>query len=309
VQAAGRPQTAHALHADAARRHADAPVGVFDSGLGGLSVLRAIRAALPHEPLLYLADSRYAPYGPRDDDFIADRALAIGAWLVERGAKALVVACNTATAQSVQLLRERLDVPIVGVEPGIKPAALASKTRVAGVLATASTLNSARFAALLARHGRDCRFICQPGHGLVDAIETGDIGSPALRALLTGYLSPMLAQHADTLVLGCTHYPFLSDMLRDIAGERLDVIDTSIAIARQLERLLDAHALRATPPNPLSPRALSPINVVLASTSDGTQLRSLARQLLGIDTATEYVVIDSRRTIDTPRALRVHADA
>jgi glutamate racemase len=273
MQAARRPTTALALHADAARRHADAPVGVFDSGLGGLSVLRAIRAALPHEPLLYLADSRYAPYGPRDDDFIADRALAIGTWLVERGAKALVVACNTATAQSAQLLRERLDVPIVGVEPGIKPAALASKTRVAGVLATASTLNSARFAALLARHGRDCRFICQPGHGLVDAIEAGDTESPALRALLARYLSPMLAQCADTLVLGCTHYPFLSDMLREIAGERLHVIDTSIAIARQLERLLDAHALRATPPSALSlsPSAPSPISVVLASTGGGTR--------------------------------------
>ena len=122
-----------------------APVGVFDSGLGGLSVLRAVRAALPHEPLVYVADSLYAPYGERDDDFIVDRTMAIGEWLVARGAKALVVACNTATAQSIALVRERLAIPLIGVEPGVKPAALVSKTRVVGVLATAVTLAQPAF--------------------------------------------------------------------------------------------------------------------------------------------------------------------
>jgi glutamate racemase len=119
-----------------------APVGIFDSGLGGLSVLRAVRAQLPDEAILYVADSLYAPYGERDDDFIADRTLAIGEWLVKQGAKALVVACNTATAQSIALVREKLPIPLVGVEPGVKPAALQSKTRVAGVLATQVTLRS-----------------------------------------------------------------------------------------------------------------------------------------------------------------------
>ena len=213
-----------------------APVGIFDSGLGGLSVLRAVRAQLPDEAILYVADSLYAPYGERDDDFIADRTLAIGEWLVKQGAKALVVACNTATAQSIALVREKLPIPLVGVEPGVKPAALQSKTRVAGVLATQVTLRSARFQALLERYAADCRFLCQPGHGLVQAVERCDIGSAELRALLRGYLQPMLDAGADTLVLGCTHYPFLDAAIRDIVGDRLMLIDTSVAIARQLER-------------------------------------------------------------------------
>lgn len=200
---------------------ARAPIGVFDSGLGGLSVLRAVRERLPDEALVYVADSRHAPYGPRDDVFIVERTLAIGEWLVAQGAKALVVACNTATAQSIAIVRERLPIPLVGVEPGIKPAALHSKTRVAGVLATQATLRSARFEALLARHAADCRFLCQPGHGLVEAIERGDTGSPALRALLASYLEPMLEAGADTLVLGCTHYPFLGAAIRDVTRNRL----------------------------------------------------------------------------------------
>src|SRR6185437_14269317 len=158
--------TVRTFNADAISR---APVGIFDSGLGGLSVLRAVRAQLPHEAILYVADSLYAPYGERDDDFIAERTLAIGEWLVQQGAKALVVACNTATAQSIALVRQKLPIPLVGVEPGIKPAALQSKTRVAGVLATQVTLRSARFQALLERYAADCRFLCQPGHGLVRA--------------------------------------------------------------------------------------------------------------------------------------------
>src|SRR5579862_4624978 len=143
---------------------ASAPVGIFDSGLGGLSVLRAVRAILPHERLVYVADSLHAPYGEKDHGFIVDRTMAIGEWLVTQGAKALVVACNTATAQSIALVRERLSIPLVGVEPGVKPAAAVSKTRVVGVLATAVTLRSARFQSLLDRYAGDCRFMCQPGH-------------------------------------------------------------------------------------------------------------------------------------------------
>jgi glutamate racemase len=225
----------------------NAPVGIFDSGLGGLSVLRAVRAALPDEQLIYVADSLYAPYGERDEDFIADRTLAIGEWLIAQGAKALVVACNTATAQSIAQARERLPIPMIGVEPGIKPAALMSQTRVAGVLATAVTLRSARFQALAERHSTDCRFILQPGHGLVQAVERCDIDSPELIELLRSYIQPMLDANADTLVLGCTHYPFLDQAIRSIAGDRLALIDTSVAIARQLERQLDLHGMRAAP--------------------------------------------------------------
>lgn len=266
-----------------------APVGVFDSGLGGLSVLRAVRAALPDERLVYVADSLYAPYGERDDDFIADRTMAIGEWLVSQGAKALVVACNTATAQSIALVRERLPIPLVGVEPGVKPAALVSKTRVVGVLATAVTLRSARFQTLLERYAGDCRFICQPGHGLVQAVERCDTHSPELLALLASYLRPMLDAGADTLVLGCTHYPFLDEAIRSIVGDRLQIVDTSVAIARQLERLLDAHGLRAAGP---SSRALPRFY----STADGESQRQLAASLLQIDARVEHVVIPWRRT-------------
>ncbi|RFU48168.1 glutamate racemase [Paraburkholderia sp. DHOC27] len=266
-----------------------APIGVFDSGLGGLSVLRAVRAQLPGESIVYVADSLYAPYGERDDAFIAERTLAIGQWLVTQGAKMLVVACNTATAQSIAMVRERLSIPLIGVEPGIKPAASQSKSRVAGVLATQVTLRSARFQSLLERYAADCRFICQPGHGLVQAIERCDVGSAELRALLRSYLQPMLDAGADTLVLGCTHYPFLDAAIRDIVGERMALIDTSVAIARQVERVLDQNGLRAA----------SGASVDLPrfySTSDGAHLQQLAATLLHLDAAVERVVIPSPST-------------
>jgi glutamate racemase len=267
-----------------------APVGIFDSGLGGLSVLRAVRSQLPDEALIYVADSLYAPYGERDDDFIADRTLAIGEWLVGQGAKALVVACNTATAQSIALVREKLPIQLIGVEPGVKPAALQSKSRVAGVLATRVTLRSARFQGLLERYASDCRFLCQPGHGLVEAVERCDIGSPELRALIESYLQPMLDAGADTLVLGCTHYPFLDAAIRDIAGDRLTLIDTSVAIARQLERVLNQQGLR-------SPARDAVPQPRFCSTSDGAHLKQLAATLLDIDAPVERVHIPSRRTI------------
>ncbi|KVA09832.1 glutamate racemase [Burkholderia ubonensis] len=265
---------------------AGAPVGVFDSGLGGLSVLRAVRAQLPDESFVYVADSRNAPYGPRDEAFITERTLAIGEWLARQGAKALVVACNTATAQSIAAIRERLAIPLVGVEPGIKPAAALSASGIAGVLATQSTLASARFQALLDRYGAGRRFICQPGHGLVEAVERGDTSSPALRALLDGYLQPMLDAGADTLVLGCTHYPFFTETIRDLVGDRLTIVDTSDAIARQLARVLDERGLRA----PAGTRAAPPR---FCSTSDGRQLRALASTLLGLDAPVESVAISS----------------
>jgi glutamate racemase len=266
-----------------------APVGIFDSGLGGLSVLRAVRAALPDERLIYVADSLYAPYGERDDDFIADRTLAIGEWLVSRGVKALVVACNTATAQSIALARERLPIPVVGVEPGIKPAALLSQSRVVGVLATAVTLRSARFQALIDRHAGDCRFMLQPGHGLVQAVERCDTHSPEVIALLAEYLQPMLDARADTLVLGCTHYPFLDQAIRSIVGDRVALIDTSVAIARQLERQLDQYDLRAPP--------VSTVELpLLFSTNDGKAQQQLAASLLDLQTTVRHVVIASRRT-------------
>ncbi|WP_126286143.1 glutamate racemase [Burkholderia stagnalis] len=263
-----------------------APVGIFDSGLGGLSVLRAVRAQLPDESFVYVADSHHAPYGPRDEAFITERTLAIGEWLAREGAKALVVACNTATARAIAAIRDHLSMPLVGVEPGIKPAVAVSASGIAGVLATQSTLNSPRFQALLDRYGAGRRFICQPGHGLVEAIERGDTNSPALRALLDSYLQPMLDDGADTLVLGCTHYPFFTETIRDLVGDRLTIVDTSDAIARQLARVLDERGLRA----PAGTRAAPPR---FCSTSDGHQLRALASALLGLDAPVESVTISS----------------
>lgn len=276
------------------------PVGLFDSGLGGLSVLRAVRALLPRERVVYVADSRYAPYGELDDDFVVDRTLAIGQWLVAQGAKALVVACNTATTQAIVRARETLPIPIVGVEPGVKPAALLSRSHVVGVLATQATLRSARFQALLKRHAAGCRVLCQPGHGLVQAVERCDVSpdSPGLFALLHGYLQPMLDAGADTLVLGCTHYPFLDEAIRAVVGEKMQLIDTSEAIARQLQRVLLTHGLLNGAPTPdgnrSAPEATAPVR--LCSTNDGVHLHQLAAALLKIDAPVEHVEIASRRT-------------
>jgi glutamate racemase len=264
------------------------PIGIFDSGLGGLSVLRAIRTLLPDEDVVYFADSGYAPYGERDDDFIADRSDAIGEWLLGQGAKALVVACNTATAQAVHLLRAWAPVPVVGVEPGLKPAAMRSVSGVAGVIATAATLRSDKFRRLLSEYQTQCRFICQPGHGLVESIERGDTDSPELLALLERYLAPMLADGADTLVLGCTHYSFIDEAIRRASGDRLTLIDTGAAIAQQLSRLLNEREL-------LAPTG-SAGRIRLCSTNDGEQLQRVAHRLLGIETAVERLSIASRRT-------------
>jgi glutamate racemase len=294
-ESAGDPMTA--IAASSVSAMAARPVGIFDSGLGGLSVLRAVRARLPDEALVYVADSRYAPYGERNHEFIVERTLAIGEWLISQGAKALVIACNTATAESIAIARERLPIPVIGVEPGIKPAAMQSKTRVAGVLATQVTLRSERFRALMERHGADCRFICQPGHGLVEAIERCDVDSEQVRALLASYIEPMLAAGADTLVLGCTHYPFFDAVIRDIVDERVMLIDTSVAIARQLERVLGANGLRAAAGTNSVP---SPR---LCSTNDGAHLLQLASRLLGLGGPVERVDIPLRDTpAQEPRA-------
>ncbi|HVL10075.1 MAG TPA: glutamate racemase, partial [Burkholderiaceae bacterium] len=194
-----------------------APIGVFDSGLGGLSVLRDIRALLPEESLLYLADSKYVPYGERDASFVAERTLQMTHWLEAQGCKALVIACNTATAHAAQLVRERIALPIVGVEPGLKPAIAASQSKAVGVLATANTLKSAKFARLLDSLSHEGRFICEAGVGLVPLVEAGHIDGPEVEQRLQSLLAPMLEAGADTLVLGCTHYPFLSDAIERIS--------------------------------------------------------------------------------------------
>lgn len=227
----------------------DAPVGVFDSGVGGLSVLGEIRQRLPHESLMYLADCGHIPYGEKSPEYIVERCLTIASFFREQGAKALVVACNTATAAGVAHIRQLYpDWPIVGMEPAVKPAAEATRSGVVGVLATTGTLQSARFAALLDRFASDVRVVTQPCPGLVELIETGDLQSPQIRQLLARYVEPLLAERCDTVILGCTHYPFLKPLLQQMLPESVALIDTGAAVARQLERLLAANGLLASGP-------------------------------------------------------------
>lgn len=227
-----------------------APVGVMDSGVGGLSVLAEIQRLLPNESLLYVADCGHVPYGEKSPDYIRQRCRRIAEFFQAQGAKAMVLACNTATVAAVADLRELYPHwPLVGMEPAVKPAAAATRSGVVGVLATTGTLQSAKFAALLDRFATDVQVITQPCPGLVERIETGDLTSPQLRQLLLGYVQPLLAAGCDTLILGCTHYPFLRQLLTEMVPADVAIIDTGAAVARQLQRLLAAQALLADGPS------------------------------------------------------------
>jgi glutamate racemase len=213
-------------------------IGVFDSGVGGLSVLKHIRAQLPRSPLLYVADSGHVPYGDKTQDYIRERSLALTQFLLEHGAAAVVVACNTATAAAAAYLRERFAVPIVAMEPAVKPAVAATRSGVVGVLATVGTLESAKFAALLEQYAGDVRIVTQACPGLVEQVEGGELWGAGTRELVARYTRPLLEHGADTLVLGCTHYAFLRPLIAEIAGPGVQLVDTGDAVARQLVRRL-----------------------------------------------------------------------
>jgi glutamate racemase len=221
------------------------PIGVFDSGVGGLSVLREIRARLPHADLVYVADSGHCPYGDKSYAEIRRRSEAVTAFLLGQEARAIVVACNTATVAAIDALRRaHPEVPFVGMEPAVKPAAAATRSGVVGVLATGATLGGERFAGLAQRFADGIELLTQACPGLVEQVEAGDLDGPATRALLRRYVAPLRARGADTLVLGCTHYPFLIATLREMLGPEIVLIDTGAAVARQVERVLGdgAHA-------------------------------------------------------------------
>lgn len=224
---------------------ADAPIGVFDSGVGGISVLQHIHALLPHEQLLYVADSRYAPYGNKTPQEIQSRCFEIADFLIAKGVKAIVVACNTATAAAIDMMREKYSLPIIGMEPAVKPAAEASKNGVIGVLATVGTLKSAQFAGLLESYGRNVKVVTQGCIGLVECIERGELRSDNTLNLLEQYCQPLLDEGADTIVLGCTHYPFVKPLIQQIVGKNVTLIDTGAAVAKHLQKRLAALDLLA----------------------------------------------------------------
>ena len=224
------------------------PIGVFDSGVGGISVLKHIRDLMPHENLIYVADSRHAPYGNQTPEFIQERSFWLAEFLLRQGVKALVVACNTATAAAVAGLRERYpDLTIIGMEPAVKPAVAATKTGVVGVLATSGTLKSAQFAALLEHSGQGVEVVTQACVGLVECVEKGALTSSSTNALLKQYVQPLLDAKADTIVLGCTHYPFVRTLIEELVGKDVVLIDTGAAVAKHLKnRLQENQLLRAS---------------------------------------------------------------
>lgn len=248
------------LQAEHKHAGSNAPVGVFDSGIGGLSVLKHLREHLPHEDFLYVADTAFAPYGERSNEELIERSIKITEFFLQQEIKALVIACNTATAAAVSVLRTRYpNLIIIGMEPGIKPAAARSASKIVGVLATRSTLQSEKFHRLSQQlsHETQTQFIPQACVGLVNQIERGDLHTPAIFDLLRQYVPPLLDQGVDTLVLGCTHYPFVEQQMCEVIREHqgnqtkpIHIIDTGAAVARRLADLLEKQGLLNTDPMP-----------------------------------------------------------
>ncbi len=215
-------------------------IGIFDSGVGGLSVWKEIVKLLPCEQYIYVSDSGYCPYGPRPKEYIVDRARKISRFLIDKGAQMIVVACNTATAAAIKILREEFDIPFVGMEPAVKPAALHSKSGVIGVLATRGTFKGELYLRTLHKFASNVKVMEQIGDGLVELVEQGNVHTVQAEELVAKYLDPMIEAGADHVVLGCTHYPFLIDAIKKVSKERLTVINPAPAIANRVESLLES---------------------------------------------------------------------
>ncbi len=214
------------------------PIGIFDSGVGGLSVLKCIRTLLPGEDLLYIADSGHAPYGDKPQDYVASRSISLCRFLLEMKAKAIVVACNTATATCVSELRNQFQVPIIGIEPGVKPALGRTRTGIIGVLGTRRTLSSEKFKQLIGNVCSGVTVLSQACPGLVEQVEQMDLDGTITYQILEPYVTALLTKGADVIVLGCTHYPFVKPMIHKIAGPGVEIIDTGEAVAREVKRRL-----------------------------------------------------------------------
>ena len=251
------------------------PVGIFDSGVGGLSVLRALWAELPGIPVIYFADQAHVPYGPRPLGQVRQFAEAISRYLIDQGARLVVVACNAASAAALHHLRQVFpETPFVGMEPAVKPAAETSRSRVVGVLATPATFQGALYASVVERFASDVQLLQHTCPGLVAQIEAGELTAPATRRILDAALQPMLAGGIDTVVLGCTHYPFVIPLIQEIAGPGVRVIDPAPAVARQARRLLAASVPSTLP--------YSAAAATFLTSGDPQRFEQTLEQLLGI---------------------------
>jgi glutamate racemase len=250
------------------------PIGIFDSGLGGLSVLRAVRRELPHEPVIYIADQGHAPYGSRPKSQIRDFTFGITRFLLAHDSKLIVVACNTASAAALHDLRLGFpDVAFVGMEPAVKPAAETTHTGKVGVLATPTTFAGDLYASVVERFANGVQIFQSTCPGLVEQVEAGDLDGPKTRAILEDALNPMLAEGIDTVVMGCTHYPFVIPLIEQLAGPGVRAIDPAPAIARQINRVLTERDL-------LHPGE-APGRIRFYTSSDPAAMQALLPKLLG----------------------------
>lgn len=250
------------------------PIGIFDSGVGGLSVLRAIRAQMPEESVIYFGDQGHIPYGPRPMEQIRDFSETITKFLLEQGAQVIVVACNTASAAALKYLREKFPaVPFVGMEPAVKPAAEYTRTGKVGILATPTTFQGELYASVVERFANGVEIFQNTCSGLVQEIEQGNLNGNETRRILVEALQPMLEKNIDTVVLGCTHYPFVIPLIQEIAGERVRVIDPAPAVARQVRRVLEAQGFKR---NSDRPGAMK-----LITSGDVEKLETLLPMMLG----------------------------
>lgn len=232
--------------------NAQKPIGLFDSGIGGTSIWKAIHALLPNEDTVYLADSKNAPYGQKSKDEIISLSIKNTEHLLDQNCKMIVVACNTATTNAIKYLREKYsEVPFIGIEPAIKPAAKSTQTQTIGILATKGTLNSELFHKTVSNY-TDIKIIEQVGYNLVALIEAGEINSPEVKSLLESYLNPMVDANIDYLVLGCSHYPYLLPQIKDILPPHVKIIDSGSAVAKQTKTVLEKNNLLNEVNHPVS---------------------------------------------------------
>ena len=245
------------------------PIGIFDSGVGGTSIFKEIHALLPNENIIYLADSKNAPYGNKTQEEIKSLSIKNTEYLLGKGCKIIVVACNTATTNAINYLRESYEVPFIGIEPAIKPAALNTKTKVVGILATKGTLSSQLFHKTSDLYANGIKVIEQIGEGIVPLIESGKLNSNEMKDLLQLYLAPMLKANIDYLVLGCTHYPYLIPMLETMLPKDVKIIDSGLAVAKQTKAVLQSQDLLNLDEAKPSVKLHSNINVEVLNTLVG----------------------------------------